>query len=72
MYSSIRKIYYRKTLGHVFTRPVQIEGTTQIFFPVRCFSSKFTFLVLGDSSVCSEKMAAQGEKSFCVSGISDE
>jgi hypothetical protein len=25
-----------------------------------------TFLPLGDASVCSEKMAAPGEKSFCV------
>jgi len=32
MYSGIIKIYYRKTVGHVFTKPVQIEGTTQIFF----------------------------------------
>jgi hypothetical protein len=28
-YSGITKIYYRKTVGHVFTKPVQIEGTTQ-------------------------------------------
>ena len=34
MYSGITKIYYRKTLGHVFMKPVQIEGTTKtIFFP---------------------------------------
>ena len=26
MYSGITKLYYRKTLGHVFTKPVQIEG----------------------------------------------
>ena len=26
----------------------------------------FTFLPLGDASVCSEKMAAVGEKLFCV------
>jgi len=39
MYSGIRKIYYRKTLGHVFTKPVQIEGTT-IFF------SKLFFIVV--------------------------
>ena len=46
---------------------VQIEGTNQkIFFPVSCFSSQFTFLLLGDASVCSEKVAARGEKSFCV------
>jgi len=32
MYSGITKIYYRKTAGHVFTKPVQIEGTAQIFF----------------------------------------
>ena len=67
MYSRITKICYRKTVGHVFTKPVQLEGTTQkIFFPVGCFSSYFTFLPLGDASVCSEKMAARGEKSFYV------
>jgi hypothetical protein len=33
MYSGITKIYYRKTVGQVFTKPVQIEGTTQNFFP---------------------------------------
>ena len=32
MYSGITKIDYRKTLGHVFTKPVQIEETTQFFF----------------------------------------
>jgi len=32
MYSGMTKIYSRKTVGHVFTKPVQIEGTTQIFF----------------------------------------
>jgi len=32
MCSGITKIYYRKTVGHVFTKPVQIEGTTQKFF----------------------------------------
>jgi hypothetical protein len=67
MYSGITKIYYRKTVGHVFTKPVQIEGTTEnFFFPVRCFPSYFTFLPLGNASLCSEKMAAPGEKSFCV------
>ena len=29
MYSGTTKIYYRKTAGHVFTKPIQIEGTTQ-------------------------------------------
>jgi hypothetical protein len=39
MYSGITTIYYRKTVGHVFTKPVQIEGTTEkFFFPVHCFS----------------------------------
>jgi hypothetical protein len=32
MYSGITKIYYRKTAGHAFTKPVQTEGTTQKFF----------------------------------------
>jgi hypothetical protein len=41
MYSGITKIYYRKTVGHVFTKPVQIEGTTQKFF-----SSKLFFIVV--------------------------
>jgi hypothetical protein len=62
MYSGITKIYYRKTVGHVFTKPVQIEGKTHttFFFPVS------SFLLVGDASVCSEKMAAPGQKSFCV------
>ena len=38
----------------------------QTFSLVSCFSSYFTFLPLGDASVCSEKMVAQREKSFCV------
>jgi hypothetical protein len=29
MYSGITKIYYRKTVGHVFTKTVRIKGTTQ-------------------------------------------
>jgi len=68
MYSGITKIYYKKTARHVFTKPIQIEGTTQTFPPptVSCFSSSFTFLPLGDASVGSEKMAAPEEKSFCV------
>jgi hypothetical protein len=37
MYSGITKIYDRKTVGHVFTKPVQIEGTTQTFFPRKLF-----------------------------------
>ena len=37
-----------------------------MFSPVSCFSSYFTFLPLGEASACSEKMAAPGEKSFCV------
>jgi len=32
MYSGITKIYYRKTVGHVFMKPAHIEGTTQKFF----------------------------------------
>ena len=36
MYSGITKIYYRKTVGYVFMKPVQTEGTSQ-FFPIRVF-----------------------------------
>jgi hypothetical protein len=64
MYSG-KKIYYRKTVGHVFTKPVRI-ARTQNFFAVSCFSSQSTFLSLGDASVCSEKIAAPGDTSFCV------
>jgi hypothetical protein len=40
MDSGNTKIYCKKTVGHVFTKPVHIEGTTQTFFsPVSCFSS---------------------------------
>jgi len=66
MYSGITKIWYRKTIGQVFTKPVQIEGTIKKFFLVSCFSSYFTSLPLGDASLCSEQMAALGEKLFCV------
>jgi len=31
MYSGITKLFYRKTVGHVFTILVEIEGTTQKF-----------------------------------------
>jgi len=37
-----------------------------MFFAVSCFSSQFTFLPLGDVSVCSERVTAPEEKSFCV------
>jgi len=67
MYSEITKMYYRKTVRYVFTKPVQIEGKTQTFFsPSKLFFIVVHFLPLGDASVCSKKMAAQGEKSFCV------
>jgi len=32
MYSGITKSYYRKTLGHVFTKPVQIELKIKFLF----------------------------------------
>jgi hypothetical protein len=37
MCSGIAIICYRKTVGHVFTKPVQTEGTTQKFFPSKWF-----------------------------------
>jgi len=42
MYSGITKNYYRKTVGHVFTKPVQIEETNEILF----FPSKWFFIVV--------------------------
>ena len=37
MYSRITKIYYRKTVGYVFTNLVQTKGTNQNFFPSKLF-----------------------------------
>jgi hypothetical protein len=42
MYSGITKTYYKKTVGHVFTNPVQTEGTIQQFFS----PSKLFFIVV--------------------------
>ena len=42
MYSGITKVYYRKPVGHVFTKPVQIEGTAQLPPP----PSKLFFVVV--------------------------
>ena len=36
MYSGITNIYYRNTVGHVFTKPLQIEGTTRKFTETGC------------------------------------
>jgi len=36
MYSEITKNYYRKTVGHVFTKSVQVEGTTKKFIETGC------------------------------------
>jgi hypothetical protein len=59
VYSGNSKKCDRKTVGNVFTKPVQIEGTTQkSFYQKVVFLSLFTFLPLGDASVCSEKIAA--------------
>jgi hypothetical protein len=64
IYSGITTISDRKTVGQMFTKPVQLEGGKN--YPESCFSSWFTFLLLGDASVCGEKMAALGEKPYCV------
>ena len=37
MHSGISKICYKKTVGHVFTKPVQIEGKTLFFSPSKLF-----------------------------------
>jgi hypothetical protein len=47
MYSWIAKIYDRKTVGHVFTKPVQIEGTTQKIFLSNLFFMVFHISAAG-------------------------
>jgi hypothetical protein len=42
MCSGKKKIYYKKTVRKVFTKPVQIDGTTKSFF----FSRKLHFIVV--------------------------
>jgi hypothetical protein len=42
MYSGITKIYYRKTVGRVFTKPVQLEGKTE----KKIFPSTLFFIVV--------------------------
>ena len=37
MYTGNTNIYYRNTVGHVFTKPVQIEGKTEFFPPSTLF-----------------------------------
>jgi hypothetical protein len=37
MYPGITKIYDRKTVGPVFSKPVPIEGITQFFSPRKLF-----------------------------------
>jgi hypothetical protein len=63
MYSGITKIFDRKTVGQLFTKPAQIERTTQHFFPRKLF---FIVVHISAARECSEKMAAPEEKSFCV------
>jgi hypothetical protein len=72
MYSGITNIYYRKTQGHVFTKPVQIEGTKKIF------PSKLFFIVVHISAakamrvyVVKKNGRYRGEVALCV-GISHE
>jgi hypothetical protein len=57
MYSGNTKKYYRETVRHVFMKSADRRKTLN-FFPLSCFSSYFTFLPLGDASLCSEKIAA--------------
>jgi hypothetical protein len=57
MYSGITKIYYRKTVGYLFTKNVQIEGTTQNFFLRKLF-----FMVVHISAtgcLCKEKSSGR-------------
>ena len=37
MYSGTTKIYYRKPVGHIFTKPVQIKEQLKNVFPSKFF-----------------------------------
>jgi hypothetical protein len=50
MYPGITKIYYRKTVGHVFTKPVQTGGGTNFF--LFFYFLLFGFLVI---NVCNHE-----------------
>ena len=61
-----KKLLWENLRTRIYETCTDRRNNSKIFFPVSCFSSQFTFLLLGDASVCSEKMAAPAEKSFCV------
>ena len=66
MYSGIANIYYRKTVGHVFTKPVRIEGKTQKFTETGCLckqkSSCRPLLSEDDVERGSDQFSAQSEE----------
>ena len=51
---------------HSYETCTNRKNNSKLFSPATWFSSYFTFLPLGDASLCSDKMAAPGEKLFCV------
>jgi hypothetical protein len=58
MHSGITNIYDRKSVGHVFTKPILIEGTTQIFFS----PGKSYFIVVHTSAadcLCKQKSSGR-------------
>jgi len=61
-----KNLLYENHRAHIYETCTDRRNNSKNFFPVSCFSSQVTFLPLGDVSVCSEKMAVPGEKSFCV------
>jgi len=67
MHSGITKIYYKETAGHVFTKPVQIEGTTK-----KIFSHKLFFFVVHISAASwwecmyQENDRSRGEVILCI------
>ena len=65
-YSGITKMYYWKNVVHVYTKPEQIEGTTEIFFPSTLFVIVVHISAARRCGVSSEKIAAPWETSFCV------
>jgi hypothetical protein len=72
MYSGITKNYDSENVGHVFTKSVQIEGTTEFFFPRKLF---FIVVHISVARRCEcmewENGRSGGEVVLCV-GISNE
>jgi len=73
MYSGITKIYYRKTVGHVFTKAVEIEGTTQKNISQQVVFHRSSYFCLSEMRVCVvRKWLLRGRSRFVCWNITRE